>query len=230
MTSDEFEELLTLAFDYDGKTELDGATGIVDSLAEFQGSGLQDLMWYGYDNDTLIGDHYCVHDTEELPSFKAMKKVSFSIQDLGLVADRASHKCDMDEDEFFIDFTARVFPETMETLILWDCRCSGHVSEQTGDTILLERAMIKLMTSGSYRKLKAVFLEDLERPRYGPRKDVLWFQEVVAAGATAGVDVNILTNRKTMQHSIEFLEASDEYDLISGVHSGVRPSNWVFNP
>jgi hypothetical protein len=45
-----------------------------------------------------------------------------------------------------------------------------------------------------------------------------------------GVDVYTLSNQDGMQHAVDFAEVSDEHDLKSEIHAGVRSSDWVFEP
>ncbi|KAL1600806.1 hypothetical protein SLS60_007194 [Paraconiothyrium brasiliense] len=247
-------ELLTLCLRYDGESEIWGATGIANMLARAQKDSLRGLMWYGYAYGSLQGDHCTVLDNEEFDHFKrlpAVTHMSVSMQDIELVMEHADtyqrleldavaerddedDKGDVYDDvhnknEFFVRRLATLFPRSMETLVLW-----GHLDEEDvwnrDKTTLLERAIVKIIQDGRYQNLKAIFLQDVERTRGAPRKKKLWFQDAIAAGAAAGVDVHTLTNRGPMRHSLDFVEAPDEYDLRSGIHSGVRPCDWVFDP
>ncbi|KAF2025589.1 hypothetical protein EK21DRAFT_76061 [Setomelanomma holmii] len=219
-------ELLTVSLRHDGPEEFDGSTGTANALARVQKDSLQSLMWYGYTGHygsrNIIGDHCAILDNEEFDRYKrlpAMKQMSASVYDIDLcnIYDEDDH------DEFIVRRVATMFPRTMETLVLWD-----HPDESLAP--LLERGIIKMIQGGQYKNLKSIFLEATERATGGEKKEKLWYQDATAAGKTAGVDIHTLTNREVMQHSIEFVEASDEYDLKSGIHSGIRPSDWVFDP
>ncbi|CAO2651287.1 Nn.00g095840.m01.CDS01 [Neocucurbitaria sp. VM-36] len=244
------QELLTVSLRHDGPEEFDGATGTANALARVQKNSLQSLMWYGYTggfiNCNIMGDHCSILDDEEFDHFKrlpAMKQISVSVHDINLCMEHAdTYQClrsdphegrdddddqghiydEDDHDEFILRRVATMFPRTIETLVLWD-----HPGEKLAP--LLERGIIKMIQGGQYKNLKSIFLEATERAPEGEMKEKLWYQDATAAGMTAGVDVHTLTNREVMRHSIEFVEAPDEYDLKSGIHSGVRPSDWVFD-
>lgn len=243
-------ELLTMSFRFDGSEEFDGSTGTANALARLQKESLQSLMWYGYTDGSprnIVGNHCTILDDEEFDHFKrlpAMRHMSVCMNDIELCIEHAdTYQClrsdphegrDDDDDqgniydednhdEFIVRRVATMFPRTMETLVLWD-----HPGEDMAGRI--ERGLIKMIQSGRYKKLKAIFLEATERASEGSRKEKLWYRAAVVAGKKAGVDVYTLSNQEGMQHSIEFAEAPDEYDLQSGIHAGSRPSNWVFDP
>lgn len=243
-------ELLTMSFRFDGCEEFDGSTGTANALARVQKESLQSLMWYGYTDGSprnIVGDHCTILDDEEFDHFKrlpAMRHMSVCMNDIELCMEHAdTYQClrsdphegrDDDDDqgniydednhdEFIVRRVATMFPRTMETLVLW-----GHPGEHMAGRI--ERGLIKMIQSGQYKKLKAIFLEATERASEDSRKEKLWYRAAVVAGKEAGVDVYTLSNQEGMQHSIEFAEAPDEYDLQSGIHAGVRPSNWIFDP
>ncbi|KAJ4361060.1 uncharacterized protein N0V89_001629 [Didymosphaeria variabile] len=239
--------LLTISFRHDGESEFWGATGTANGLALAQKKCLRGIMWYGYAYGCLQGDHCTVLDNEEFDHFKRLPgvtQVSVSMQDVELAMEHADtyeklRFYDEDErddedgegyvfddvddgDKFFVRRLATLFPRSMETLVLWD-------EPQGTESALLDRAMVKIIQDGRYKNLKAIFLQDVERAREGPRTEGLWFQDAIAAGRAAGVDVHTLTNRGPMRHKLDFVEAPDEYDLRSGIHSGVRSGDWVFD-
>jgi hypothetical protein len=67
-----------------------------------------------------------------------------------------------------------------------------------------------------YRNLRAIYLEETERNHDSHHTKKLYFQKLIALGKEAGVDVHAWTNRNKMQHSIEFPQAPDRYDLQTG--------------
>ncbi|KAH7343112.1 hypothetical protein BKA66DRAFT_580219 [Pyrenochaeta sp. MPI-SDFR-AT-0127] len=227
-------QLLTAAFRYSGpEGELWGASGIFGALAEFQGASLESLMWYDYDHHTIQGDHCSLSYTKEFANFQTLKQISFNIQDVELSAyhSQRSHREDGESlENYFVRFASEAFPDNMETLVLWDTPGSGHAGDNDGKSTLLERAIVKMVKDKRYKNLKAIFLEDVESTRGGPKKEALWFQEASAVGFAEGVDVHTLTSRASMKHSIKFPGPVDEYDLRTGLHSNGRPTDWVFNP
>jgi hypothetical protein len=245
-------ELLTMSFRFDGPEEFDGATGIAHGLARVQKSSLRSLMWYGYQGGygsrNILGDHCSIHDNEEFDHFKrlpAIKQVSYSAHDIGLCMEHAdTYPClrsdseegrddeddqgniydEDDHEEFVVRRVATMFPRTIETLVLWD------KSDEEGMDVLLSRGITKMIQDGQYKNLKAIFLEATQREAEGTEKVALLCEDAIAAGVAAGVDVHLLSSRAAMQHSIDFTEAPDEYDLKSGLHAGIRPNHWVFDP
>ncbi|PSN68730.1 hypothetical protein BS50DRAFT_675062 [Corynespora cassiicola Philippines] len=226
-------ELLTIAFRFSGPERyLKNAHYIIEALEEFQSNSLQSLMWYGYNSDTIQGIDCNVSYISDLSTFWKMKQVSFNVLDMELSAFHSGrtgllHE-DQDDTHFFIRHAAEAFPRSMEALVLWGTTGAGNGCE-VDESVLFERTVIRLIKDGYYKNLKAIFLEDMERTRRGPRKDVVLFQEAAAAGAAAGIDVHTLTNRCPMRHALKFPEPVDEYDLKTGKHPDGRPSDWVFN-
>ncbi|KAJ4370956.1 hypothetical protein N0V86_008650 [Didymella sp. IMI 355093] len=245
-------ELLTMSFRFDGPEEFDGATGIAHGLSRVQKSSLRSLMWYGYQGGygsrNILGNHCSIHDNEEFDYFKrlpAIKQVSYSAHDIGLCMEHAdTYPClrsdseegrddeddqgniyDEDDDkEFVVRRVATMFPRTIETLVLWD------KPDEEGMDMLVSRGITRMIQGGQYKNLKAVFLEATERKAEGTEKIVWLYEDAIAAGVAAGVDVHTLSSRVATRHSIDFMEAPDEYDLKSGLHAGIRPGNWIFDP
>lgn len=226
-------ELLTVSFRYVQDTELGGATGIVQQLAESQCASLRSLMWYGYDDRAVLGDHCIVSRPEELVEFGTLKHVSVNIEDVELSVEHSSslsrdwEKIPEDNcSDYYVRYVAEMFPEGTEVLVLWD----GGATGSGGELALLDRAVARMITSGRYEHLQAIFLEDVERVRRVPGDDVVPFRAAMAAGLAAGIDVHTLTNRGTLQHSVDFPEPLDEYDLRTGRFLGIQPNGWVFDP
>ena len=130
-----------------------------------------------------------------------------------------------DHEKFIVRRVATLFPRVLETLILWD-RPGDGIAEQ------IEQGLVKMLQSGRYPNLKAVFLEATKKPldEISPRIEQSGFQEAVNAGNDAGVDLYTLSDQEGMQHAVDFVEAPDEYDLKSGIYAGARPVDWVFDP
>ncbi|CAN9173971.1 unnamed protein product [Alternaria alternata] len=213
---------------------------------------LQSLMWYGYITAgeyprNIVGDHCAIYDNEEfdhLETLQDIRHMTVCADDIDLCVEHGRMYDDMedltrkhrdDEDDegniydeeddelFAIRRIATMFPRTMETLVLW-----AQADESM--TSLIERGLVRMVQSGRYKNLKAIFSEPMERASRHSGQEKAWFQDLIAAGKEAGVVVYTLSNQDGMQHSIEFAEAPDEYDLHSGIHGGVRPSGWVFDP
>jgi hypothetical protein len=246
------KELLTVSFRFDGPEEFDGATGTANSLARVQKGSLRSLMWYGYQGSgyrNILGDHCAILDNEEFDHFKrlpAIKQISYSVYDIDLCMQHAgTYQClrfdsedgrddeddqgniydgDTCSDEFAVRRVATMFPRAIETLVLWDTPDEEDTPE------LIERGLVNLIQGRQYPHLKAIFLEATERRTEGTDKIEPMYQDAVAAGVVAGVDVHTYSSQKSFQHSIQFTEAPDEFDLKSGIYSGLRPAGWIFDP
>ncbi|CAN9285603.1 unnamed protein product [Alternaria alternata] len=245
-------QLLTISIRFDGSDDFDGSTGTANRVTRDQKNSLQSLMWYGYITAgeyprNIVGDHCAIYDNEEFDHLKTLqdiRHITVCADDIDLCVEHGrmydhmedltrKHRDDEDDegniydeedDEMFaIQRIATMFPRTIETLVLW-----AHADESM--TSLIERGLIRMVQSGRYKNLKAIFSEPMERASRHSGQKKAWFQDLIAAGKEAGVDVYTLSNQDGMQHSIEFTEAPDEYDLHSGIHGGVRPSGWVFDP
>lgn len=247
-------QLLSMSVRFDGRCDFDGSTGHASAVAGFQEKSLQSLMWYGYTNGwgdyprNIVGDHCAIMDNEEFDHFKtlpAMKHMSISMSDIEIcmyharMYDRLRFKSrdepddvdekgdiyhEKDEDEFAVRRFATMFPPTLETLVLFD-----HAPEHL--TKLVERSLIKMMQNGRYNNLKAFYTEPMEYACRDWSEGSRWLEDVIAVGEKTGVDVYTLSsNHEEMRHVINFAEAPDEYDLHSGIHAGIRPSDWIFDP
>lgn len=247
-------QLLSMSVRFDGPDDFDGSTGKANAFASLQKHSLESLMWYGFTSGwggyprNILGDHCAIMDNEEFDHFKilpAMKHMSICMSDIALCMEHAlvynrlrfksrDEPDDVDEDgdiyladdhdEFVVRRFATMFPSTIETLVLWD-----HADEHL--TKLVERGFVKMIHSGRYKNLKAIHSEPMEYACKAWSEGKLWLKDVISTGKKAGVDVYTLSsNRKDMQHLVHFAEAPDEYDLRSGIHAGIRPSDWEFDP
>lgn len=245
-------QLSTMSFRADRSEEFDYATSTASALARAQKHSIQSLMWYGYTNGSprnIVGDHCAILDNEEFESIKrlpALKQMSVCIGDIEICMDCADmselYKSKDDQDNhdhddqgniydekdyrsFKIRYAAALFPRTLETLVLWDRPCDENPED-------IEESLVKMIKCGRYKNLKAIYLEATEKPFEGcsPKIEESWLQEVIKAGKDSGVDVYTFSNQEGMRHSVTFTEAPDEYDLASGIHAGVRPNDWVFDP
>jgi hypothetical protein len=246
-------QLLTMSIRFEGSDDFDGSTGTANAVARLQTNSLQSLMWYGYITAgdyprNIVGDHCAIYDNEEFDHLRTLSKIrhmTVCAGDIELSVEhgrmydcmesRGSGEHQDDEDDegniydeeddgkFALRRIATMFPRTIETLVLWD-----QASESM--TSLIERGLIAMIQSGRCKNLKAIFSEPMERASRHSGQEKAWFQDLIAAGKEVGVDVYTLSNQGGMQHSIEFVEAPDEYDLHSGIHAGVRPNGWVFDP
>ncbi|KAH7371977.1 hypothetical protein BKA66DRAFT_513945 [Pyrenochaeta sp. MPI-SDFR-AT-0127] len=220
--------LLTASFRA-GNALLEHADSIVSGLREQQQS-LTSLMFYGYSEGGIHGYRCSAFRPEEIRSYHSLRYVSIDIQDVELDAyyDEDSKEEEETNSDYIERFFAECFPMNMETLTLWGELSSSYITWEPSQAAGLENAIIKLIEEQG--NLKAVFLEDVERVRGSarPHTDMLWFQKVIELGKEYDVDVHTLTNRNKMMHEIDFPEAPDQYDLVTGPW-GKRPEDWVFS-
>ncbi|KAF3009972.1 hypothetical protein E8E13_011276 [Curvularia kusanoi] len=243
-------QLLTVALRHNSSEAYDGTTGTANSLARNQKQTLQSLMWYGYTKEycgNIIGDRCAILDNEEFDHFKrlpSMKQMSVCMYDIdGCVGRRDTYARNRedpvegrddddddqgniyneeDEEEFIARRIATMFPRSIETIVFWD-------AVWLTDTRYFELGIIKMLRSGRYKFLKSIFLEAAQEPSRRSDLGSLHYQAAVAAGREVGVDVYTLSNYSGMQHTTTFVEAPDEYDLKTGIHSGLRPEGWIFD-
>lgn len=239
-------QLLTMSIRLRGCCNFDHSTSMSSRVAHLQKDSLRSLMWYGCTNGNIFGDHCTILDNEEFDHLKSlsdirhmtvcMNDIYLGVEHAKIYNDLKPFPKDRDEeddegnifkeknhDRFTIRWIATLFPRTMETLVLWDRADENMVR-------LIECGLIRMIQSGRYTNLKAIFLEPMERATRHLGKGDLCFQDAIAAGKEAGVDIYTLSNQGGMQHPIEFAEAPDEHDLHSGIYAGVRPGYWVFDP
>ena len=229
-------KLLTAAFRNSGPDAGDFQVGtLVRELGKAQGSNLQSLMWYGYDSGSIQcgsgeGSVLCLAE-DELDGFDVLKQLSFNVHDLSTGLEH-THWGDVPDgydsyDDYYVDYIVETLPSSLECLVLWEDAGSGLCGDREGETVLLERAIIKMIEGDTHKNLKAVMLEQVERAtEHGAGK--VSFDKAIAAGKAAGVDVYTLANRPK-QNPISFPEPVDQYDLKTGKHPGGRPADWVFN-
>lgn len=125
---------------------------------------------------------------------------------------------------------SKCFPKTLQCLSLWCQTGSGHAGGCSGETILIEQALVKMIQGGEYPDLKSIHVKELEhrRPDEGPRSK-FHFQKLIAVGEKAGVDVHTLTTNYTLKYELKYPEAPDAFSLLSGPYGGQRPRHWQFD-
>lgn len=218
-----------------GDAVLEHADDIVSGLCEYQHS-LRSLMFYNYSEQHGIQGYRCLaFRPEEFRDSHGLANISVNIRDVELDALYAETcKADGESNSAVIErFFDESFPRSTETLTFWDELDSGHIHWEPSKEVGFENAIIKLIESEEHKNLKAIFLEEVERVRFGtvgaePRTDAVWFRKAIEVGRQHGVDVHTLTNRNEVMHRIDFPEAPDRYDLVTGPW-GKRPEDWVFS-
>lgn len=238
------KDLLTVSFRA-GEHLLDHADSIVYGLSKNQGDSLRSMMFYGFNEFRQSRGYRCTaFRPEEMQPCQVLRNVCANIQDFELDAYYNENDKEDGESnaEFLERFFVECFPESMETLNLWDRLSSDFINWEPTDESGLESAVIKMIESDRYENLKAIFLEEIERPKYhtyhtatitgdqeSARDKEVFFRKAVEVGLKHGVDVHTITNRNEYIHKIDFPEAPDRADLVSGPW-GPRPADWVFNP
>ncbi|KAF9698060.1 hypothetical protein EKO04_004174 [Ascochyta lentis] len=228
-------KLRTVAFRNSGPNADDfhRASHIVRELNNAQGSSLESLIWYGFDSNSVRSDECSVVelDENELDSFRELKQLSFSVHDLATGAYRSTWGDAPDgyesHDDYYVQYVAEALPKSLESLVLWEDAGSGQYGDKEGETVLLERAIIKMIESGHYENLRAIHLEQVERATdHG--EGTVNFNQAVAVGKAVGVDIFTLANRP-IEQSKSFTEPVEQYDLKTGKYPGGRPNDWVFD-
>ncbi|GKT55329.1 hypothetical protein ColTof3_02668 [Colletotrichum tofieldiae] len=197
---------------------------LVTEARKFQNDSLESLMLY--EAWGMHGYRCTVYrpDDVQLSKFKNLRHVCIDEQDLISEAWYDGHelwelwKTDR---EASIEFVISQFPVSMEVLLLG----SGH-SLCTFE--MVEECFIRLVESGRYPNLKAIFIEDdMSRRRWflrqGPQGTPR-LQRLIAAGERHGVDINCTAsgNRKRI-HEIDFPpSAPDSPSLASAPNSWAR--------
>lgn len=218
-------ELLTIAFRDSGPDAggIEDADCIVFNLVEAQSSSLQSLMWYGFDESALNYSTSSILDFSEdnlLSYFDALRHVSCNVEDFATGA----YDCDDGEDGSCtnVDFIATAFPESIEHLVLWGDTWDADPCPHGN---VLELGIIKMIQSKQYKHLKAIHLEQVQR---ATKDGDMMFEEVVAVGRAAGVEVFTRTNR-LREMGAGFPRAVDWYDLRTGKCPDGVPDEWLFN-
>jgi hypothetical protein len=209
------------------------ASFIVGELQDNQGSSLESLMWYGFDSSSAHSGECSVVSFEEdtLDRFPKLKHLSLNVHDLATGVYRSTWgdtpKGYESYNDYYVQYVTEALPKSLESLVLWEDAGSGVCGDETGETVLLERAITKIIEGGSYKHLKSIFLDQVERATDCGEGKVS-FDRAVTAGRAAGVDLFTLANRPTEQ-SMPFPEPVDQYDLRTGKYPGGRPNDWVFD-
>ncbi|CAG9985798.1 unnamed protein product [Clonostachys byssicola] len=125
-----------------------------------------------------------------------------------------------------------LLPASLEVLVLW-----GQETDEYGEWFrrgeyeeyeTIDDAIVAMMRSGRFKKLKAVYLNPIEENGSTPREKVL-FQKAIEEGRNRGVQIHTVANHPEEDHMLEFVPIPDKYDMITG-SMGDWDESWVVHP
>ncbi|KAJ3463264.1 hypothetical protein MRS44_008050 [Fusarium solani] len=119
---------------------------------------------------------------------------------------------------------------TSRVIMIWGEPGNGDDWLQLDDDVMMDfidTAIAAVIKAGTYKNLKVIYLDDIERQTETQRPRVC-FQKSIAAGREMGVHVYTLTNREDGGYWREFPAAADRFDLKTGPF-GERPASWRIN-
>ena len=220
--------LLTAAFRDSGPNSDDfhNANRIMRDLATAQGRSLQSLMWYNFKE--IRGDNSTLFEEGCFEKFKALKQVSFNVQDLPPWWNECPGSFE-GPDEHYVKHVADTFPASLECLVLWgdaNVRDNSYDGRVPDGLVLLERVLIEMIRRTG--NLKAIFLEEVESTTERGRGSTS-FEKAVAAGRAKGIDVHTKCNRPALR-DVGWPEPVEKWDLKTGSFSDRRAGGWVFDP
>ncbi|RSL55883.1 hypothetical protein CEP54_009135 [Fusarium duplospermum] len=161
--------------------------------------------------------------------FPGMRQVSVGISDIDLMA-----MAEIDSKpniEAYVEFWCEPFlPENLEVIMIWGEPGRGDDWLELDDDVMMDfidAAIAAVIRTGTYKNLKVIYLDDIERQTETQRPRIC-FQKAIAAGREMGVHVCTLTNREDGGYWREFPAAADKFDLKTGPF-GERPTSWRIN-
>ncbi|KAJ4219049.1 hypothetical protein NW759_008203 [Fusarium solani] len=161
--------------------------------------------------------------------FPGMRQLSVGISDIDLLA-----MAEIDTEpsvEAYVDYWCNGFlPKNLEVIMIWGEPGNGDDWLQLDDDVMMDfidTAIAAVIKAGTYKNLKVIYLDDIERQTETQRPRVC-FQKSIAAGRKMGVHVYTLTNREDGGYWREFPAAADRFDLKTGPF-GERPASWRIN-
>ncbi|VUC25026.1 unnamed protein product [Clonostachys rosea] len=132
-----------------------------------------------------------------------------------------------------VDAFIRLLPPSLEVLVIW-----GQETYEDGEQWFrrgeyeeyetIDDAIVAMMRSGRFEKLKAVYLNPVEEDGYTQREKVL-FQKAMDEGRSRGVQIHTVANRPKQDHTLGFVAIPDRYDMKTGL-LGERDEFWVVHP
>lgn len=160
--------------------------------------------------------------------FPGMRQLSVGISDIDLLA--MSEVDTKPSIEAYVDYWCNGFlPRNLEVIMIWG-EPDGEDWLQLDDDVMmdfLDAAIAAVIKTGTYKSLKVIYLDDIERQTETQRPRAC-FQKSIAAGREMGVHVCTLTNREDGGYWREFPVAADRFDLKTGPF-GERPVSWRIN-
>ncbi|KAF3002050.1 hypothetical protein E8E13_009036 [Curvularia kusanoi] len=221
-------ELITVAIKRSGSDwdEFEAANCVVHDIADSHGASVQSLMWYGFEN--FFSSRCQLVEKACLGQFHALKNMTYHVQDLPVFYDSICRTPFEDSRDSYADYVARLFPSSLECLVLLgDASKEERYGEDIPDgLLLLERVIIHMI--GHLSNLKAIFLEEVEHvTELGIGST--YFEEAISAGKAKGVDVYTSRNRP-VQHDISFPEPMEKWDMKTENLPGRPAGNWAFDP
>ncbi|RSL99154.1 hypothetical protein CDV31_012332 [Fusarium ambrosium] len=161
--------------------------------------------------------------------FSGMRQVSVGISDIDLLA-----MAEIDSKpsiEAYVDYWCGPFlPENLEVIMIWGEPGNGDDWLELDDDVMMDfidTAIAAVIRAGTYKNLKVIYLDDIERQTETQRPRIC-FQKAIAAGREMGVHVYTLTNREDGGYWRGFPAAADKFDLKTGPF-GERPVSWRIN-
>ncbi|SPO04623.1 uncharacterized protein DNG_07308 [Cephalotrichum gorgonifer] len=122
--------------------------------------------------------------------------------------------------EAFSQFFVGPFPRTLEVLVCLGRGSgskTGFLGEQKFYLEYFDCSIAKMLDSGLYPNLKAIFFEDVDIPGGGASTGRVLLQEAMAAGERHGVEIYKYTKpQKKRVDRIKFHAPLGQYDLVSG--------------
>lgn len=132
-----------------------------------------------------------------------------------------------------VDAFVRLLPASLEVLVLWgqetfeeDEQWFRRGEYEEYETI--DDAIVAMMRSGRFEKLKAVYLNPIEEDGSTPREKVL-FQKAMEEGRNRGVQIHTVANSPKQDHMLDFVAIPDKHDMKTGL-LGERDPSWVVHP
>jgi hypothetical protein len=229
--------LLTAAFRA-GPALLENADALVGLLGHHQGTSLQSLMFYGYNERGTIHGYRCnAFRPEELQDFRVLKHLCLNMPDieLDICYNESDQPEDMSHAKWMRSFFVECIPRSVEALVLWNGLSNDYIQWHPNEEEGFQKAIIHLIHDEEH-SLSSVYLADVESRskslvdgRVRPNAiDHFWWRRAVDVGREMEVDVHTLANWYEPRFHHEFPEAMDEFDWATGPW-GERPSDWVFD-
>lgn len=209
-------------------TQCDDTDAIPESLSRNYPDTFRKMTFY---RPTGLHGYRCgVYMPDQIREpFPGMRQLSVGISDIDLFA-----MAEIDSKptvEAYVDYWCNGFlPKNLEVIMIWGEPGNGNDWLELDDDVMMDytdAAIAAVIRAGTYKDLKVIYLDDIERQTETQRPRVC-FQKSIAAGREMGVHVYTLTNREDGGYWREFPVAADKFDLKTGPF-GERPASWRIN-